>query len=171
MSWSGRLQMKIRHFVFAGICAWLSALPAYAHRKGIPVTTIEWNDRSNAWELTHRLSAHDLEDALGLGLGFEDLEPAKLSVLLRDYVEEHFYLVGVVSLSYLGAEEEGDDIWVYYQLTGFDQPVAINNRLLLDTDATSTALMNVTSGNETKSYTFDQTTGWIATTLARPDKD
>ena len=73
------------------------AMPAVAHRVGMPVSSIEWNDRSTKWEITHRLSAHDLEKALGPDVNLASLSDEEYQKIVGEYVQSKFFvLINVV---------------------------------------------------------------------------
>lgn len=151
-------------FIFLGV---LLAPIADAHRIEVPVTSIDWNPRSDKWEITHRMSAHDLETALGSNIDISTLSDAELSKLVCDYVEAHFQIIGIMFLNRIGAEIEGDAIWVYYELWGWDQTVIVRNHLLAGADATAAALININNGASKRSVIFDVDAGWKGVPLHR----
>jgi len=160
--------MRIKKLLAGVICAALIASPAMAHRLGVPVTTIEWNSRSSVWEISHRLSAHDFEEAQSPGFDLGALSEIDLQQEVFLYIQSNFQILGLMRLNYIGAEMSGDHVWAYYELFGFDQPVLIRNQLLLDTDATSSALVNIKAGGELISLNFNADSDWSSATLARP---
>ena len=160
--------MRIKGLLASVICAALIAAPAMAHRLGVPVTSIEWNSRSSVWEITHRMSAHDFEAAQAPGFDLGSLSDADLQQKVSTYIQSNFQILGLMGLNYIGAETAGDHVWAYYELSGFDQPVLIRNQLLLDTDATSSSLVNIQTGGELRSLNFNAESDWSSVTLARP---
>ena len=163
--------MKIKPIALALCAGLMLGVPAHAHRVGIPVTTIEWNDRSQVWEIIHRLSAHDLEDALGPGTDLGALSPQELNQTLSSYVEDWFQIAGIMSLNFVGAEIDRDIVWSYYELSGLDQTIVIRNQLLQSAEATSVSLINVETRRGRESLTFDADSGWKGLKLERPGSD
>ena len=162
--------MKIKSLALAIWAGVFLGAPAHAHRVGIPVTTIEWNDRSERWEIIHRLSAHDLEDAFGPGTDLGALDQQELNEVISAYVESKFFILGIMTLTYVGAEIDRDAVWAYYELSGLDQTVVVSNHLLQEAEATSVSLINVETARGRRSLTFDADSGWSGLALERPNK-
>ena len=160
--------MKTSRLAFALCAGLLFGQVADAHRVGIPVTTIEWNDRSQVWEIIHRLSAHDMEDAFGPGTDLGALGQSELNTEISSYVDSKFQILGIMSLEFVGAEIDRDIAWAYYELSGLDQTVVVRNQLLQDAEATSVSLINVESANGRRSLSFDKESGWQGLKLERP---
>lgn len=164
----------IRLAFLAALGALLWSPAALAHRVGIPVTTIEWHAPSKAWHVVHRLSAHDFAQALkGLDLGH--LESLEEQAAIGRYVIAHFQIVGEtadIEVSYLGAEEEADSFYVYFQMTMPDQSVEIKNELASvgDSDDRRHALVNIANGKGTSTLLFTAEDPVKALTLARPEQ-
>lgn len=160
--------MKTRA-IFLGLFAGaLLSVPAHAHRVGIPVTTIEWNERSETWEIIHRLSAHDVEDLLGKSAILGELDQSELNSQIGGYIQSKFQLLGIMSLNYVGAEIDRDTIWAYYELTGMDQTVVVRNQILQEAEATSVSLVNIETADRRSSLTFGSDSGWQGMQLTRP---
>lgn len=141
------------------------ASSATAHRAAIPVSEVKWNSRINVWEITHRMSAHDLSPVMwaqGVDLdGSFDTPETQLALGL--YAIEQFSLRGErdeIDLSYVGSERELDQIWIYFELRTPDQTLFIDSDLLLDSPETGVerpyALVNVWTGEETQSHIFGE---------------
>lgn len=140
--------------MMAGLAV-LMALPAAAHRISVPVTTISPNPRSGQWEVVHRLSAHDMETALleeGAG-GAVWLDTEAGMAAAQAYVEQRFAITGRsgdIVLDLVGAEVEGDDLFVYFEFDSPDQDIIVENGLMFGgTDSAQQALVNVGSGDGT----------------------
>jgi hypothetical protein len=96
--------------------------PIAAHRAHISLTIVEWNARTGALEVVHRVHLHDAQRALDhlvpeRNLGLADLEGRARFAL---YVEEAFSLTlggggSEIPLELVGAEIERDDILVYQE--------------------------------------------------------
>ena len=163
--------MTTRAILIALCVVVMLQLPAHAHRVGTPVTQIEWNERAKTWEIVHRLSVHDAEDVLAPGTDIGSLAQSELNSAVADYIQSRFHILGLMSLSFIGAEVEGDTIWAYYELSGTDQTVVLLSQLLLETDATSVALVNVETANGRQSFSFDANSDWRGLKLHRPGFD
>ena len=130
---------------------------AHAHRVGIPLTTIEWNTRSDTWEITHRLDMHDFDPVLT-----EDFSPSRLYETagglahIDTYVRRHFAITGETELTYIGAEQDGDFVWVYYEMQAIDQTLLIRNDLLMGEGATTSALVNIAGAEGLASLVFEE---------------
>lgn len=160
--------MKIRAFTVCLILGILSATPVSAHRTGIPVTSIEWNERSNKWEVSHRLSAHDLEKVIGSGVDLNSLSDHELESAVSAYIQSKFFVLGLMFLQFVGAEVEGEYVWAYYELWGWGQTVVVSNKLLTEIDSTSVTLVNVTAGENVRSIVFEQDAAPKRVKLQRP---
>lgn len=171
MAWKRKkLQLKMTSKLSAVtllISVFLS-LPADAHRKEVPVTEIEWNAQTDKWEVTHRLSAHDFEEALGAGVDVYSLDSNELNEKAASYVQSNFQIAGFMFLRFVGAELEDDTVWAYYELWGRDQTIIVSSRLLTEIDATAATLVNVRTGETVDSYVFDSDAGLKALKLRRP---
>lgn len=127
-------------------CLALACLPltAAAHRVGIPVTTIEWNPGSETWEIIHRLDSHDFDPVM-----HQSTLPSKLYattegiLAIGDYIHENFSISGDIETQYIGAEQEGDFVWIYFEMQAPDQIIEIRDHLLMREGTASTALVNV----------------------------
>jgi len=149
----------------------LTAGPASAHRVGIPVTTLEWNARTSVWEITHRLPAHDMELAFGGPVDLAQISDADLSAIVNEYVLTHFTLLGLMHLTYVGAEADNDYIWAYYELRGPDQRVILRNRLLSGVEGTAGGLVNVEAGDTVQSLVYGDGDIWKGVSLNRAPED
>ena len=143
--------------------------PAAAHRVGVPTTSIEWNERTNKWEVTHRLSVHDFEEETRTDLSSLADDPAEISTVMFEYVHTRFQMVGLLSAQYVGAEIDENLIYVYFELWAPDQLVLVSNVLLMDARATGAALLNVKSGDDITSTRFEPGSGWQPIRLDRPE--
>ncbi|MGF1605363.1 MAG: DUF6702 family protein [Rhodothalassiaceae bacterium] len=117
-----------RRAALGGALALCAAPRLLAHRARITVTTITWNPRTPAWEITHRIHVHD---AL-LALGRIDPDAAPDLVALRSrarlalLVEQAFGLATPagtpLELALIGAEVDGEQLYVYQERTQ-EQPM------------------------------------------------
>ncbi len=146
--------------------------PAFAHRVGIPVTTFEWHEADKVWHVTHRLSVHDFAPFID-GLEWDTAETVEGQTLLGRYVLEHFLIAGQsdpLQVSFLGAEEDGDSFYVYFQIATADQMIAIENTLgfVGERDERRHALVNLNNGKHTSTLLFTAADGAKLLDLSRP---
>ena len=93
------------------------------HPLHLSVCDIFHNSEKNTLEITQRIFADDLEDALrnrsnGKVDVFNPKNPEILSQLIGEYVQENFELLlnsRPIEVNYLGYEVEEDAIWVYQE--------------------------------------------------------
>lgn len=105
-------------FLFLCFAAWL-------HPLHLSVSDIHYKPENETLEITQRLFADDLEDALREFSGekvdvFNPRDPDHLKKIIGEYVEQNFDLSlneQPLSLNYLGYEREEDAIWVYLEAT------------------------------------------------------
>ena len=162
--------MRIRSALIAVLAGVLFAVPAYAHRIGIPVTTIDYNQASDKWEVVHRLSAHDFDKLMA-----SKISPAKLYASqeglaqIEDYTETAFRLTGEgAELVFIGAELDRDMVWIYYELESASEAIEIDSNLLMGTGRTSHALVNISGRDGVTSLIFTPTDGPKRVQLTRP---
>lgn len=120
------------------------ASSAYAHRAHAGLTEIQFNPRTEEWEVIHRLFSHDLNDALDFE-AYDDsplYETAEGLAMIQAYTDPLFALYAyedgamgrTLELGYIGAERDGEFTYIYYTLERFDprQGVIVDNGLLVD---------------------------------------
>ncbi len=133
------------------------ASPAAAHRLGVPVTTIEYNDRTELWEVVHRISAHDLEAVMVDLVPLDGLYDTRDGVLaIGRYVDAHFTIFGPegeAALTYLGAELDRDMVFVYFEAADLT-PRRVDSDLLLVDDPRAHALVNIATPNGLETLVF-----------------
>lgn len=113
-----------------GMAGLASCLPfsASAHRENQTHSSILWNTRTRFLDITHIYHIHDAETALtqvGI-LEKPNLRSLKERARLALYTEKNFSLKtldeNALTLSILGAEFEGRNVYVYQQLALSDPP-------------------------------------------------
>ncbi|HEY8403765.1 MAG TPA: DUF6702 family protein [Flavobacteriales bacterium] len=104
----------------------LLLLPLYsatAHKFYVSKTVIEYNPRSEAFEIMCKIFTDDLELAIGstdenpIRLGTSK-EPANADALIEEYVRKHFkikYNDEPVHLAFIGKEAEADLTYIYFE--------------------------------------------------------
>ena len=118
----------------AALCAATSlSLPAYAHRQRLSVSEVEWNPTTKVLGVTHRFHLHDAEKALaaeGL-ISKPDLHNLRSQAKLALYVESQFGLKSGdndIELSVLGAQVEGNNIYIFQEAILEQRPEALTVR-------------------------------------------
>ena len=147
--------------------------PASAHRVGIPLTTLEWHEPSGRWHLVHRLSSHDFAGQIP-EIGDAGLDTREAQEGMARFILSHFQIRGTkdtVRFSYLGAEEDADSFWIYFELASTDQDIVIDNRLVLEdaeNDPRRHALVNISAGEGVTSLLFTPADAPKQVRLERP---
>ncbi|WP_155524577.1 DUF6702 family protein [Oleisolibacter albus] len=123
-----------------GVAGTLAARPALAHRAKASTSWVRWNPRNALLEISHRLHAHDAEVALHdiEGVSAPDVGVPRTQAQLALYVEKHFALRDAagnpLDLTLLGAEQEGDQLYIYQQRPLPQPPPAFGVRDSILTD-------------------------------------
>lgn len=115
-----------------------------AHGLESALTTIEYNERTNLVEVVHRISSHDLESTLeryfeaDVDLAYSE----RTDRILEEYLKFTFSINksdgGVVPLTWIGSEQDGDTIWIYQETNGIENAESIRIRnIILMNDSTS----------------------------------
>lgn len=145
------MRVLIASFVFGLFC-----LSASAHRVGVPLTTLEQSDSSQAWELVHKLSLHDVEaETRKLGKPSDFLGTEAGDAWLRNFVERRFVVSGNAAvLDFVGIEYDDDVVWVYFQLESLGADLKITSDLRFNHETTLFSLLNISQNGETESHIF-----------------
>lgn len=102
-----------------------------AHRTSASLTTIVWVEADKSFEITHRLHLHDVQQALRnviAGPHTTAFDPEGQAELIL-YMEDTFQLTtpnGDLNLSPLGAEVEGDYVYIYQEANSPSLPNALS---------------------------------------------
>lgn len=134
---------------------------ASAHRIGAPLVTLEWNQANNTWELTERLSAHDVEDLL------------REKQIAPDFIEtmEGINWLGQLGLDqfpiiaeggqihFIGAEAVDGNVWIYFEIQELPAELFVDCNLLMDSGQAKMCLLNISKGQKTDSYLFQPQDG------------
>ena len=112
----------------------LMAAPARAHDAPYTLSTVAWNAQTKAIEVVHRVHAHHVVDHLvppgpQQTLGLSSLENlAHIGV----YTNRNFGLMGEnehpIALEFIGAEAEGDFVYLYQEALSNAPPVIVAAR-------------------------------------------
>lgn len=134
------------------------------------LTIIDVNDAATELEITHRLYAHDLEQAFGLNAANLDyFESAEGSQKLDKYLRENFkiqYKTAPIDLVFVGAQTDFDMVYGYYTAR-FDaqKPIVLNSEILFEYNENQSNLVNIHFNGATKSYNFTHNKADIITKI------
>lgn len=123
-----------RHTItaLAGLtCASLFNSRAFAHRQKTTWTELKWKAHTKTLNATHRYHTHDAQNALALAgiISAPDLLPLKSRAKLALYTEKNFRLMDSqreLKLATLGAEHDGNSIYVYQQIALNQAPTSLD---------------------------------------------
>ncbi len=129
----------------------LAAAPALAHDQHHTLTEVAVNERTGEMEITHRVFAHDLMQALGE----DSLDEASFYADPEHIAEIGLYAASAFRLGdasgllyepvYVGAERDGEFAWIYFaapapeDMSGF----LVDNDLLADAFDDQTNMTNL----------------------------
>ena len=138
-----------------------------AHEQKTAVTRIVFNSSSENIEVMHRFLVHDAEHAAAkvFGVGQNLLESAESRELFSSYVINRFSIeaelasgeVIAIALDYVGAEVDGQFLWVYQETSTIDSISSFTmvNMALRDVWPDQSNLVNVEREGEVYSVLFD----------------
>lgn len=151
----------------AGLCAFLFVGGLSAHEQKTAVTRILFNPNTQHIEVMHRFLVHDAEHAAGqiFGIGQDLLQSEESRELFSSYVINRFSIAAEfdngesteLNLEYVGAEVDGQFLWVYQETDVLDTVVSFRmvNMALRDVWPDQSNLVNVEKEGEVFSVLFD----------------
>lgn len=123
------------------------------HPLHLSVCEITHNSEANSLEITQRIFADDLEDALRNRFGrkvdvYNPADPEILSEMIGDYVQQNFRISldgRPIQLNYLGYETEEDAIWVYLEVPKVKnfKKISVRNTVFFEMFDDQLNLMNI----------------------------
>ncbi|MFT6092791.1 MAG: hypothetical protein ACJA2Q_000680 [Pseudohongiellaceae bacterium] len=140
---------------------------SFAHEQKTAVTRIVFNPANENIEVMHRFLVHDAEHAAAkvFGVGQNLLESAESRELFSSYVINRFSIeaelasgeVIAIALNYVGAEVDGQFLWVYQETSIIDsiESFTMVNMALRDVWPDQSNLVNVDREGEVYSVLFD----------------
>lgn len=140
-----------------------ASISAQAHDAPYVLTSLEWNARTGSLEVIHRLHMHQALDAVAIdeyGSNFA-VKNSSLAAVAR-YVEDRFRVVGAesasIQLTFVGAEVQGDYLFVYQEAVLDDAPynLRVRNDILADRHADQVNQVNVTLMGKSRTLIFDK---------------
>jgi hypothetical protein len=141
----------------------LSSYGLHAHRVSSALTTVVWVESEKSFEITHRLHLHDVQAALrnviaGPSTTIFSLEGQAELIL---YVSEAFEVSGdsgePIALTPLGAEVEGDYVYIYQEasLDNLPNTITILDLTFLDIYGPQENQVNVEYDGTVQSLVFN----------------
>ncbi len=138
------------------------------HEFFVSILTIRHTNSTSTLDLTWRITAHDIEEALSsrasLKLG-SDKEHPKADSLLNRYFMEHLVLFQEdkqMAWKWVGKELDGEALYCYMQVEGVSTPndLTVSNSLLQDVLVDQQNLVHVEGEKmSTRSHTFIRGSG------------
>lgn len=139
----------------------ISASPKHDYH--VSVTQMQYNPGTRLFEVSIRIFTDDLEKALSQTNGnrrFSVKNNDQNDTFVSGYIQKHFLLSDdqkkVVTVRYIGKEQEEDATWVYAEiplkmpLTGY----RLQNSILAETFEDQVNMTNITISSEKKTYLF-----------------
>lgn len=162
------LRDRPRAFALGLLFVFLSLLSAYsaAHQQKMAVTRILFNANTGNIEIMHRFFIHDAEHAAGVVFGESQniMESDASRELFSNYVMNRFAVTAEdslgksneLSLNYVGAEIDGQFLWVYQEAEQLDDVKALSvvNVALRDVWPDQVNLVNVEKEGQILSMSF-----------------
>ena len=144
----------------------LAAGAASAHRYHATFTTVNHNVRTGSIEVIHKIFSHDVELVLSQQMGRTvSLDSDGIEDILRAYLVSRFALYdkeGIeITLEWVGAEMDVNNIWVYLERPGADglAGLSVRDDLMTDLYADQVNTVNLEQGGELNTLTFQREDG------------
>jgi hypothetical protein len=156
---------KITTFCIIIIALWnCHTASIYArHPIHATVTSIEYNTKTKGFEVSCKIFADDLEEAVKRATGTQAYigsgakEVKNVNVLLEQYLRKHLRLEAdgkpLTNWTFVGKELEGEAVWCYVELphTVAVKRLFIENTILMEMYDDQTNLVNVQIGSTRRS--------------------
>jgi hypothetical protein len=147
----------------AALCG--AAASSWAHRFHAGIADIAHNAQTGSVEIVHTYMAHDVDALLAAAAGRQvDLTKPEDEALLRQYVEQRFYLLGKdkarLPLKWIGITVSVESVIIYQELeaTPLERIVQVHDEVLMDFMPRQANTVNITRDGATVSLAFDSTT-------------
>ena len=144
-----------RRIVLLGMGSLSVAGTASAHRQKRTETLVEWT--GDGFAITHVFHRHDAEVTLSRAGYLErpDIESLKSRALMAIHVEETFLIEGLV-IETLGAETEGNQLFVYQEAKtdALPESLTLQAGMLRGLWGDHVNAVNIKANNETRSVQF-----------------
>ena len=149
----------------AVVLACVSGGQVMAHRMDAAISTLDIRPDGRTLQVTHRLYAHDLEHTLDLGpVGVGWFDTSEGQQALGAYAARAFVLRDGrgrdVALRFVGAETQGDLVFIYFEGTlPRGRELEVDSNLLVEFSEAQRNLVNLQRGSLTVSATFGVSDG------------
>ena len=138
---------------------------ASAHRFHAGLADITFNQRTGSVEVVHTYMAHDIDALLAAQTGRQvDLTKPEDEALLRNYVEQRFYLLDKnkarLPLQWVGITVSVETVIIYRELpaTPLANIAQVHDEVLMDVMPRQANTVNITHDGVTASLAFDSST-------------
>ncbi|MES2016272.1 MAG: DUF6702 family protein [Pseudomonadota bacterium] len=138
---------------------------ALAHRFQMGISDLSFNQHNGSIEVVHTFMAHDIEALLSKLAGRQvDLGSSPDEALLRQYLDQHFYLLdqdgGRLPLEWIGMKAGLDSVVLYQELknTTPSQVAQVHDDVLADVLPRQVNTVNVSIDGVLRSLAFDAKT-------------
>ncbi len=158
------MKQRLAHLLLAvALCC--AAQSGWAHRFHAGIADIAHNEQTGSVEIVHTYMAHDIDALLASAAGRQiDLTKPEDEALLRQYVEQRFYLLDKdkarLPLKWIGITVSVESVIIYQELEG--TPLAniaqVHDEVLMDFMPRQANTVNVTRDGATVSLAFDSST-------------
>ncbi len=170
---SNRLASKMRAFVLA-LVALMGAAGLQAHREPEALTTAEYNSNTGQTEIVHRPHIHDVEPNMDriLREAGQSLESLEGRARVAIYVRERFAIIpdgqrAPLLLSLVGAEIEGDYLYVYQEYNGeLPDSLRIRDGILRDVFPEQVNRFSIKKGSRRSTLSFKGKDDWKSLVLS-----
>ena len=156
-------RLATRLLLAGALCA--AATGAWAHRYHAALSDITHNEQTGNVEVIHTYMAHDVEALLQtLAKRQVDLAAPEAEALLREYVEQRFYLLGKdrsrLPLKWVGMTANVESVVVYQELAAspLASIVQVHDEVLMDLMPRQSNTVSITRSGVTASLAFDSAT-------------
>jgi hypothetical protein len=158
-------QMTARTFLVAWMLLFIAIGATDAHPIHASITTIDYNPKTKAFEVSVKIFADDLEEAVKRTTGTPPYlglakEASNVNVLLEQFLRKNIRLEAVTATlptplsawKFIGKELEGEAVWCYIEIplsnTSIDavKKLLVQNAVLTDLYDDQTNLVNVQIG-------------------------
>lgn len=143
----------------------LASAGALAHRFHSGISEIAHNGKTGSVEIVHTLMAHDIDALLAArAKGPVDLSDPAGEALLREYLDERFYLLTKsgkrLPLKWVGMNAGVESVVIYQELekTPLSAVARVHNDILVDFLPRQTNTINLKREGQIRSLSFDRKT-------------
>lgn len=158
-----QLRLQLRLLLAAALCG--VAAGAAAHRFHAGIADIAFNHHTGSVEIVHTYMAHDIDALLATRAGRQvDLTQPEDEALLRQYVQERFFLLGAdqarLPVKWVGIAVGVESVTIYQELeaTPLARIAQVHDAVLMDFMPRQSNTVNVTRDGATVSLSFDEKT-------------